>query len=136
MSMSVQLHPDGSNYVLTHRDDSGVENKITLSNVDVLTLAQSAQSLQLEILKRLDPKGGDHLAVFVTDVAQFSLSLESLGHAILTTLIAPNGTRLTYAIPEQLADRLIQQLSAQLAQLREKKLTRQQPYRQAPPLRV
>jgi hypothetical protein len=123
--MAIKLDPNGSNYILTRRDDKGSGSAITLSPLEVLTLAQSAQALQLDILRRHDPRGENYLAVVATDVAQIELNPESLGQAILMTLIAPTGSRLTFAVPEQIVALLVERLPTYLAGMRAKKMTRQ-----------
>ena len=79
----------------------------------------------MEILKRRDPKGGDFLAVAAADLETIELHDESLGAAILATLIARNGNRLTYAIPLGLAKDLVARLSPRIARLEAAKPTRQ-----------
>jgi hypothetical protein len=123
--MALKLDWDGTNYVLSSRDESQTVRSIPLSESDVLTLAQSAQAIQMDILKRHDPKGGEHLAVSATDVAQISLQTEALGQALLTTLIAPSGSRLTFAIPEHIVSHLIDRLPKYLSEMQSKKMTKQ-----------
>lgn len=123
--MAIKLDPKGSDFILTRYDDKGTESTISLSELDVLTLAQSAQALQLEILRRHDPRGDSHLAVVATDVAQIELTPESLGQAILASLIARDGSRTTFAIPEQIVALLVDRLPIYLAEMRAKKMTQQ-----------
>jgi hypothetical protein len=121
----LSLEPAGDNFILRRVDASGAVTTVALSETDILTLAQSVPNLHLEILKRHDPKGGDHLAVSATEVAQIALNDESLGQAILLTLIAPSGGRTTFAIPEQIAALLVERLPVFLARMKAAKMTRQ-----------
>ena len=123
--MSIKLDHAGNDFVLSRKADDGSISTIELSEADILTLAQSAQALQLEILRRHDPQGVGHLAVAVTELAQIELHAESLGEAILMTLIARNGNRLTYAMPLQLAQNLLARLPTFVSRLMAAKSTKQ-----------
>ena len=104
--MAINLDPVDGNFILTSRDGNGNENAITLSESDILTLALSAQSLQLEILRRRDPQGESHSAVAVAELAHIELHDESLNEAILMTLAAKNGSRSRLAPTVHGAERL------------------------------
>jgi hypothetical protein len=121
----LSLDPDGIDFVLRRTMPDGTTTTINLSETDILTLAQSAQALQLQILKRHDPKGENHLAVAVTEVAQIALHDESWGEAVLMTLIAQSGNRLTYALPRQIVELLVQRLPVFLARIVSAKPTKQ-----------
>jgi hypothetical protein len=121
----LSLDPDGDDFVLRRVAADGTTTTMALSETDVLTLAQSAPVLQLQILKRHDPKGDDHLAIAVTEVTRAELHDESLGEAILLTLIALSGSRQTFALPRQIAELLVQRLPVFLARMAAAKQTKQ-----------
>jgi hypothetical protein len=121
----LSLEPTDDGYVLRRVTVDGEVTAITLSEADVLTLVQSAPSLRQEILSRYTPKGANHAAVAVTEAVQIELAPDSLGEKILLTPIAPSGSRITFAIPTEIAAALAERLSVHLAQMRNAKPTKQ-----------
>jgi hypothetical protein len=121
----LSLDPDGDDFVLRRVMPDGTTTIMKLSETDVLTLAQSAPALQQQVLSRHAPKGGDHSAVSATPVAQVALHDESLGEAILLTMIAPGGSRATFALPPHIVELLVQRLPVFLSRIVQTKPTRQ-----------
>jgi hypothetical protein len=121
----LSLDPVGDNFVLRRVDAEGLVTTMALSETDILTLAQSVPALQQQVLSRHNPKAGSHSAVAVTEVVQVALNDESLGEKILLTMIAPGGSRATFAIPPLIGDLLVQRLPVFLARIAAAKLTKQ-----------
>ena len=121
----LSLDPDGEDFVLRRVMPDGTTTTMKLSERDILTLAQSAPALQQQVLSRHNPRSDSHSAVTATEVAQIALHDESMGQAILLTMIAPGGSRATFAIPTQIADLLVQSLPIRLARLKANAPTKQ-----------
>jgi hypothetical protein len=113
----IKLEPDGNDFVLQRMTSDGAISSIKLSEGDVITLAQSAMAVQQHILSRRNPKGYDYSAVVATRVAQIALHDEALGESILLTMIAPDTSRLTFAVPPKIAEQLLQRLPVFLERL-------------------
>lgn len=121
----LSLDANGDDFVLRRVAVDGTTTTMALSETDILTLAQSVPALQQQVLSRHNPKGDSHSAVAATLVAQVALHDESLGESILLTMIAPGGSRATFALPAQIADLLVQRLPIFLARLSAAKTTKQ-----------
>lgn len=119
------LNPDGEDFVLIRKAEDGTITSIKLTETDVLTLAQSAPNLQQQVLSRHAPRGDSHSAVSVMPVSQAELHDEAMGESILLVLHSPGGSRVTYALPPQLAELLVQRLPVFLARLSAGKPTKQ-----------
>jgi hypothetical protein len=122
---TLSLDPTGDNFTLRRTAPDGSTATMVLTGQDVITLAASAIHLQQAILARHAPEGADIAPVGATDVAQFALNHEVLGENILLTLIAPAGSRATFAIPRTIAQLLVDRLPVHLAQMAAKSLSRQ-----------
>lgn len=122
----LSLDPDGDDFVLRRVMPDGRTTTMKLSGTDILTLAQSVPALQQQILSRHMPRSGDHSPVAVTEVVQIALNQESLGEKILLTLIAPSGSRATFAIPALIANLLVERLPVHLARMSAAKPTTKQ----------
>jgi hypothetical protein len=123
--LAIKIEPVGNDFLLTRRDTGGNETVITLSEADILSLALSAQALQLEILRRRDPRSEGPLAVPAAELVHIELHHESLGESLLMTAVDKNGNRLTYAMPLQLAQNLLARLPAFVARLMTARPTQQ-----------
>jgi hypothetical protein len=121
----LSLDPDGDDFVLHRKAEDGTVTTMKLSATDVLTLAQSAQSLRDHILAKHSREGAEHSPVAVTPVAQVGLDDGSLGETIHLTMIGPSGSRAIFELPLQIADLLMQRLPPRLARLRTAKPTKQ-----------
>lgn len=121
----LSLDPIGDDFVLRKIMPDGTAATITLSEADVLTLAQSAQSLRDHILARRSREGAAHSPVAVTPVVQVGLDDGSLGETIHLTLIAPSGSRASFELPLEIAGLLAQRLPERLARLKAMSQTKQ-----------
>ncbi len=121
----LSLDPAGDDFVLRRIAADGTTTMILLSETDILTLAQSVPALQQQVLSRHVPKGDSHSPVAVTEVVQVALHDESLGESILLTMMSQGGSRATFALPQQIADLLVQRLPVFLARMRARKPTQQ-----------
>jgi hypothetical protein len=71
-----------------------------------MTLAQSAELFRARILSRSGPQGGEFSPVFATPAVQIGIHNDALLENILLTLIAPNGSSVTYELSPHLANEL------------------------------
>jgi hypothetical protein len=122
---TISLDPSEDGFILRKTETDGTKSIMSLTGKDILTLAQSAIHLQQVVLSQHDPKGGDFAATAATEVAQIALNQEALGESILLTLIAPGGSRATFAIPRHIAKHLSDRLPVHLAQMDAAKPSRQ-----------
>lgn len=90
---------------------------MTLSDDDVLALAQSAPAFRDRILAKLHPAGGEYSAVYATPVVQIGLAPDALGENILLTMVAPSGAQVTFGLPPHIVGHLVERLPAHLAKV-------------------
>jgi hypothetical protein len=121
----INLETDGDDFVLRKIMPDGTTAAMKLSEADLLTLAQSSLSLREQVLSRRNPKGAEHSLVAAAEVVQIGLNQDSLGEAILLTLISPSGSQTTFAIPPLIANLLVERLPVHLAKMAETKPTKQ-----------
>jgi hypothetical protein len=113
--VSIILDHASAGFVLRRIDASGTPAEITLSDEDVLSLAQSAQLLRDRILSKLTPEGGAVSAAYSTPVAQIGLAPDVLGENILLTMVAPSGAQVTFSLPPHIAQILAERVPVHLA---------------------
>jgi hypothetical protein len=119
---SLSLDETKTGYVLRKTDASGSVSELHLSDDDVLTLGQSSPNFRQKILAKRTPASGGVTPVFATNVVQIGLAPDTLGEDILLTLVAPNGSQTTFALPPHIAQHLSERLPTHLASLSESKL--------------
>jgi hypothetical protein len=112
------LEPKGDGFVLRRTDAAGKSRSLTLSDNDVLQLAQAALSLRGHILAKRSPAGGSHPAVMATSVARLRLGVDALAEDVLLTLIAPSGVPVGFALSDEVAQLLVDHLPTEIAKLR------------------
>jgi hypothetical protein len=109
------LAPSGDNFILRRTTANGRTVGMTLSDDDVLTLAQSAPAFRDRILSKRTPAGGKYSAVYATPVVQIGLAPDALGENILLTLVAPSGAQVTFGLPPHIVGHLVEHLPVHLA---------------------
>jgi hypothetical protein len=115
----------GDDFALRRTDQNGSVTTITLSETDIITLAQSVPAMQQQILSRHVPKGFDYSPIAATEACQIELHEEILGEAILLTMISQSGSRATFAVNPQLAHSLVTRLPVFLARIAAVKSSKQ-----------
>lgn len=108
--MSISVKEEGNGYLV----EVGDGQTIRLSPTDVITLAQLAQGLQLEILRKKDSASGTHLAVSAIPVVQARLEGDASQSAMLMTLWSPEQS-MTYALLSPVVDDLAKGLALWVA---------------------
>jgi hypothetical protein len=83
---------------------------LPLSNMEVMTLAQSAVSLQAGVLARLQPGGTGATAVITATLEKFRVTTDSLEESVLLEMRTPNGGQVIYTIVPTTAQMLAQEL--------------------------
>ena len=121
----LSLDPKGDDFILRRTSAAGKTMGMTLSDEDVLTLAQSAPLFRDRILSKRTPEAGAISAVFVTPVERAHLTVDILENNVLLTMIAPSGASIGFSLPEEIARLLVERMPVYLAQLRAAKPTRQ-----------
>jgi hypothetical protein len=119
------LDPKGDDFILRHTAADGKTRSLSLSDNDVLSLAQSAPVLRDRILAKRNPAGGGFSAVYATPVVQIGLAPDALGENILLTMVAPSGAQVTFGLPRHIAQHLAERLPDHLAQVQGPQPTRQ-----------
>lgn len=117
----LDLQPQGDDFVMSVEHANGTTTKVILTADQLLILAQSAPRFRDHILSKRHPSAGNIDAVLATPVAQIGLNTDALEQEILLTMIGENRARLSYAVPEHLAQELVDKLPKHIARLREKK---------------
>jgi hypothetical protein len=111
------LDPSGDNFILRRTTANGRTVGMTLSDGDVLTLAQSAPVFRDRILSKRNPAGGEYSAVYATPVVQIGLAPDALRENVLLTLVAPSGAQVTFELPPHIVDHLVERLPVHLAKV-------------------
>ncbi len=115
---SLSLDERGQGFVLRRVDDKGRSSEITLSEANVLTLAESAERMRDSVLARYRRTGSEHPPVSVLLVDHVELNLDALSTSLQLTLVCPNGWRSPcFALPSLVARSLYQSLPEYLSKL-------------------
>jgi hypothetical protein len=122
---TLTLDPDGDDFVLRRVDESGALSEMKLSDDDVLTLGQSSPNLRQRILAKRTPQSGVVSPVFATNVVQVGLAPDTLSEDILLTLVAPDGSQVTFALPPHIARHLSERLPHHASLVESAKMPRQ-----------
>jgi hypothetical protein len=108
MKESLQLDPNGEGFVLRRTDAAGNVTQIELSADNVLTLARSSQFLSDHILAKQSRSGAD--AVNVTEVTRIGLNHDLHSTEIHLSFFDRHGAAMTFALPPQFAQHLVDRL--------------------------
>jgi hypothetical protein len=123
---TLTLDPSDDGFVLHRTTSDGKTESLFLSDIDVLSLAQSAPVFRERILAKRNPTGGGVSAVYSTPVVQVGLAPSALGENVLLTMVAPSGAQVSFELPPNIVQILIDRLPAHLAKaLAAKPATRQ-----------
>ena len=100
---TLDLEPQGDDFLLKRVDGAGQETSIILSPDDVLTLAQSVQKMRQAVHAKRTPQVAAHPGVLATPVAQVGLDSDVHQTEVLMQMIGRNGSRLWFALPLEVA---------------------------------
>lgn len=114
-SSSLSLDPSGDGFILRRTTGDGKTESLSLSDIDVLSLAQSAPVFRERILAKRNPAGGSVAATYATPVVQVGLAPSSLGENVILTMVAPSGAQVSFEIPPNVVEILVNRLPAHLA---------------------
>ena len=103
----------------------GTQAEITLSEANVIVLAQSAQRLKDQILARHTPKGAGVSPLISVPVARIRLNTDLHLSEILLGMIDGAGAEMTFALPPEVARALAERLPVRLAEIEKAKPTKQ-----------
>ncbi len=106
---TLDIKPTDDGYILSRTTSDGVQS-MPLSNMEVMTLAQSAVSLQAGVLARLQPSGTGATAVITATLEKFRVTTDSLEESVLLEMRTPNGGQVIYTIVPTIAQMLAQEL--------------------------
>jgi hypothetical protein len=123
MKESLQLDPSGDIFILRRTYADGKVTQIELSGDNVLTLAQSSQSLSDQILAKQSRSGAD--AVRVTEVAQIGLNHDLHATEIILSLIDRHGAELKFLLRPELARHLVDRLPHWIGKIDQSPKTKQ-----------
>jgi hypothetical protein len=125
MPSGLDLREDGDDFILDVTARDGTTTQVKLTSEQLLTLAQSAPKFRERILSRRSPTTAGIQPVLATTVVQVGLNQDALGQDLLLSLVAPTGTQLTYALPIQIVELLVERLPQWLDKMRRLKTTKQ-----------
>jgi hypothetical protein len=118
----IDIQPTDDGYLLIRTTPDGSTQKMPLSNLEVMTLAQSAMSLQAGVLARLQPAGTGATAVVTAILEKFRVDTDSLEESVLLETRTPNGGQVIYTIVPTTARLLAQELNRILNEMGTKPL--------------
>jgi hypothetical protein len=121
--LSLEQMRDG--FVLRRTGADG-KTSFTLSDDDVLQLAQASLSMRGRILEKRSPPGGSHSAMMATPVARLRLGVDALAEDVLMTLVSPSGAPMGFSLSEEVAQLLVDHLPQEIAKIRAAKATPRQ----------
>jgi|SRR5262249_34640946 len=116
-----KLEPEGDHYILTNETGAS----ITISDQDVLTLAQSAQRLKDHVLAKYS-RGEGATAVVATEVVQVAVNTNLHQTHLQLGMIDPAGARTRFALPLDVAKELVGHLPARVAELEQSAAVRRE----------
>jgi hypothetical protein len=107
----LDIQPTDDGYVLLRTTADGITQSMSLSNLEVMELAQSATSLQAGVLARLQPSGTGAAAVVTAILEKFRVTTDSLEESVLLEVRSPNGSQVIYTIVPMTARLIAQELA-------------------------
>jgi hypothetical protein len=116
----IDLTEDGDHFVLKSTLPDGSGSSVILSAKDLVTLTQSSHLWQDRVVLRLNPRAKEASAVVATRARKIGLNVDALGESILLSLIAPNGSKVTYALYKNISLELSKQLPIYVSKLGKK----------------
>lgn len=117
--MVIQIESAEAGYTLTITNDDDSTQQVTLTEADVLALAQSAEVVRSSIAARHTRPGAD--AVVLTPVDRLKVEVDIHGTELHMTLQAQNGARFAYLLTEEGALVLLDQLRGGLGKVAERR---------------
>src|SRR5262245_15646114 len=117
MADDIDLVDDGDDFILKVTAKDGSISEVRLSERQTMTLSQSAQAVLSRIASRHNPRADSVEAVVTTPVAQIGVQPDSLGVAVLLTLVSSTEARMTFALPPDIARLLVEHLPASIAEI-------------------
>jgi hypothetical protein len=109
------LDPQGDNFLLRQVTTEGTAVSMTLSDSDVLKLAQSARTLRHHVLAKRSREGAE--AVALTPVAQIELNTDLHDSEIHLAMIDGHGAKEGFLLTLDLAQSLLHRLPTFVARL-------------------
>jgi hypothetical protein len=127
--LSLDPSPEGD-FVLRRETEEGIRDSLSLTALEVLTLADLASTLRQQATARMRETTGSKLsdmAVAATPIADFQTQIEMLGENLLLFLkLGTTGSSTAaYALPLNLAERLSAEIRKHLESARSEKQSRQ-----------
>jgi hypothetical protein len=113
----LSLDPKGDDFILRRTSTNGKTVSVTLSNDDIITLAQSIPSLRDRILAGHNLTRGAISAVVMTEVTQVVLNTDLHRSEIHLTMIDRHGAQVGFALPLKIARPLVDRLPVRVAQI-------------------
>jgi hypothetical protein len=112
---NLQLEPWNDGFLLRRTQTNGHVTEIELSENNILTLAQSAQTLRDHILAKHSPAGAEGQPIVATPAPKVRLNFDPLHGEILLSLVEPSGFEHPFALPVNTANSLLEELPRWIA---------------------
>jgi hypothetical protein len=116
----LDLKEDGDGFALLVTNANGTISQVHLTAEQLLILAQSAPLFAERALAKFRPSTAGVEPVFVTQVKEIFLNVDSLAQGVLMMPIAHSGSRLMFELTPDLAQDLIERLPAWIEKARAK----------------
>ena len=117
--MSIALVAVGDEFIFTHIGDQNTPTVLSLSEQDVLSLAQSAESFRDHILAKHTPKGGGLPPSVNLPVSHVGLNHTILEGDLVLSLFQASGREHRFSMPRRVAEALPRAISDYLATMGE-----------------
>ena len=124
-SSGLSLDEDGDDFILSVMGKDGDLTKVRLTEVQVMTLGQSAPAFRDRIAARHNPRSDLVSAVVATPVTHLGVQPDSLKAAVLLTLQSDTGGRLTFELLPHAVHLLLEHLPGSLAEIEGTNLRKQ-----------
>lgn len=124
----LSIDPAKDHFVLRREREDGDKASVSLTPLELLTLAEMAPSLRQQAMAMLYPQNRSSAeAIVAMDVFDFQIEPEVLESKLLLMLRlgATGSSNAAYAFPRVLADRLLREISLHLPKLRDDPLVKQ-----------
>jgi hypothetical protein len=119
----LDLQERGDDFALIRTDSEGHRSEMLLAELDVISLAQSAQLMMDRIVARRSRPGAD--ARPMTPIVQIVLNTDLHKTAIHLLMIASNGMKVGFELPPEVARPLAERLPVRLAEIEQSRPTKQ-----------
>ena len=107
----ISLEEEGETFVLRSTLPEPGGSRVVLSSMDVMTIAQSSHLWRDRVQSKYIPQSATVSGVVATPAQEIEFHWDALHENILLALVAPNGAKVSYELPQALARQLGESLT-------------------------